>query len=61
MGALPKKKVSKGRRDRRRSHYAVKPPQLIFCPSCHKPTLPHRVCPHCGNYRGVKVLEVEEE
>ncbi len=60
MGALPKKKVSKGRRDRRRSHYAVTPPQLVPCPSCHKPILPHRVCPYCGNYRGVKVLKVEE-
>ncbi|HDN80204.1 MAG: 50S ribosomal protein L32 [Chloroflexi bacterium] len=61
MGALPKKKVSKGRRDRRRSHHAARLPNLTLCPSCHKPRLPHHICPHCGNYRGVKVLEIEEE
>ncbi|HIC96029.1 TPA: 50S ribosomal protein L32 [Candidatus Bipolaricaulota bacterium] len=61
MGALPKKKISKGRRDRRRSHHAARFPNLVPCPSCHTLRLPHRVCPKCGNYRGVRVLEIEEE
>ena len=61
MGALPKRKVSKGRRDRRRSHHALKRPQLVTCPQCHEPMLPHHVCPSCGTYQGVKVIEVKEK
>jgi len=61
VGALPKRKVSKGRRDRRRSHHALKRPQLIACPQCHKPMLPYHVCPSCGTYQGVKVIEVKEK
>jgi len=61
MGALPKKKISKGRRDRRRAHDALKPLHLVPCPQCHMPRLPHRVCPSCGHYKGVKVIEVKKK
>ncbi|MBN1179376.1 MAG: 50S ribosomal protein L32 [Anaerolineae bacterium] len=60
MGAVPKRKISRGRRNRRRAHDAIKLPHLVVCPSCHEMTLPHRVCPHCGMYRGMKVIEVKE-
>lgn len=61
MGALPKKKVSKGRRDRRRSHDALKALHLVECPQCHTLRQPHRVCPSCGYYRGEEVVKVKEE
>ena len=61
MGALPKRKTSKGRRDRRRSHLALKPAKLVSCPQCHEPRLPHHVCPSCGTYKGVEVIAVETE
>jgi large subunit ribosomal protein L32 len=61
MGALPKRKVSKGRRDRRRSHDALKPVQLVACDNCGEMKLPHRVCPHCGFYKGREVVEIKEE
>ncbi|OQY80375.1 MAG: 50S ribosomal protein L32, partial [Chloroflexi bacterium UTCFX4] len=35
MPPLPKRKLSKGRRDRRRSHHALKPQNLTECPNCH--------------------------
>ncbi|RMF30305.1 MAG: 50S ribosomal protein L32 [Chloroflexi bacterium] len=60
MGALPKRKVSRGRRNRRRAHHALRPPQLIPCPDCGELKLPYRVCPNCGTYRGQQVLEIEE-
>ena len=60
MGAVPKRKVSRGRRNRRRSHHALRMPHLVMCPHCHRPMLPHRVCPNCGVYRGREVIEVEE-
>jgi len=59
MGALPKRKLSKGRTARRRSHMALQPVQLVPCPQCHALRRPHHVCPNCGTYRGNKVLEVK--
>ena len=60
MGPLPKRKLSKGRRDRRRAHDAIGVPQLAECSNCHQPVLPHRACPHCGFYRGRQVLDVAD-
>ena len=34
---------------------------MAQCPNCHEPKLPHRGCPHCGNYKGREVIEVAEE
>ncbi len=61
MGALPKRKIQQGRRNRRRSHLALKPSQLILCQQCKQPKPPHRVCPNCGTYNGVEVIEIEEK
>ena len=60
MTPLPKRKLSKGRRDRRRAHDALGIPNLTECSNCHQKMLPHRVCPHCGQYRGRQVLDVSE-
>lgn len=59
MGAQPKRKTSKGRAGKRRSHNSVKPPALIDCPQCHTPKLPHHACPTCGTYNGREVLKIE--
>lgn len=62
MGPLPKRKISKGRRDRRRAHDAIGAPRLVSCPQCNHKILPYRVCPSCGTYMGrLQVLDVEEE
>lgn len=61
MGPLPKRKVSKGRRDRRRAHDAIGAPRLVECNNCHEKTLPHRACPHCGHYKGRQVVEIKDE
>lgn len=58
--AVPKKKVSKQRKRKRRTHYKAEAPALTPCPNCGDPKLPHRVCPTCGTYRGEQVVEVEE-
>jgi len=59
MGALPKRKLSKGRTARRRSHMALKPMTLVPCQQCHELHRPHHICPNCGTYRGVKFIEVK--
>ena len=53
---LPKQRISKRRRDFRRSHHALSLPTLAPCPQCRQPRLPHRVCPNCGQYRGREVI-----
>jgi large subunit ribosomal protein L32 len=61
MGALPKRKVSRIRRDRKRAHYLrVKTAQMVPCPQCHSLRLAYHVCANCGTYKGVEVIEVEE-
>jgi large subunit ribosomal protein L32 len=56
--AVPKKKTSKARRNKRRAHDALRAPGLVPCPTCGAPTLPHRVCKECGSYKGRTVTEV---
>ena len=56
----PKRRHSKARRDKRRAHDALTPVSLSKCPQCGEMKMPHRVCPSCGTYRGVEVLEVDQ-
>ncbi len=60
--AVPKKRTSRTRRDKRRAQHAIPAPRPNRCPQCHSPRLPHRVCPVCGTYAGREVIahEVEE-
>ena len=33
---------------------------LSVCPNCHEMKLPHRVCPHCGQYKGREIVTPPE-
>ena len=58
--AVPKRKVSKARRDKRRSSvWKLDVPTLVKCPQCHELTAPHKVCGTCGYYKGVQVIKKE--
>lgn len=58
--ALPKRKISKSRRDKRRaSNTKMTAPNLVECPQCHEPMMSHRVCPSCGFYKGEEVIKVD--
>ncbi|MCF8331061.1 MAG: 50S ribosomal protein L32 [Bacteroidales bacterium] len=59
--AHPKRKTSKTRRDKRRTHYKATKPTFMTCSNCSSPVLFHRVCSECGHYKGVKVIETEED
>ncbi len=59
MPPVPKRKVSRARRDKRRSHHALKPVHLVQCSNCGEMRLPHRVCPNCGHYKGREVVSTE--
>lgn len=58
--ANPKRRHSKSRRDKRRTHDALTPPASSLCPNCGEAKLPHRACSHCGEYRGRQILEPKE-
>lgn len=60
MGPLPKRKLSKGRRGRRRQHDHLQALVLVSCEHCGQMKRAHTVCPHCGYYRDREVIEVEE-
>ena len=60
--AVPKWKVSKARRDKRRSsHWKLETPGIVACPNCGAYHLPHRACKACGMYKGRAVLNVGGE
>jgi len=58
--AVPKRKTSKSKRDKRRTHQKVAALNIAECPQCGEATLPHHACPSCGTYKGRNVIETEE-
>ena len=57
--AVPKKKISKSRRNQRRSHDALRPKVYGECANCGELKLPHHICASCGYYGGRDVMEIE--
>jgi large subunit ribosomal protein L32 len=72
--AVPKRRVSKARKGKRRTHKGQSMPNVprtqkvrapaarsgrFFCSNCNQPKAPHAVCPNCGYYRGRSLIEVE--
>jgi large subunit ribosomal protein L32 len=55
--AHPKHKISKQRRNKRRTHDKAEVPTLAACSNCGATVLYHRVCPECGYYRGRLIIE----
>lgn len=56
--AVPKQKHTKSRRNKRRSHHALKKQGIFVCPKCKEPILPHQICHNCGVYAGREVVDV---
>ena len=59
--AVPKRKMSKARRDSRRANWKLAAPGLVECPQCHELKRPHHVCPECCYYDGKEVVKEDEE
>ncbi|MBB02396.1 MAG: 50S ribosomal protein L32 [Rubinisphaera brasiliensis] len=57
---LPKRRQSKTRSRKRRSHNAIQARKLQFCSQCGQPTPSHTVCPTCGFYMGRTMLEIAD-
>ena len=61
--AVPKCKVSKARRDSRRSNNTKLTAVGLKCsnPECSEMVKPHHVCKKCGFYDGKQVLNVKKD
>lgn len=59
--AVPKRRVSTTRRDKRRSSvWKLEAPTLTKCPQCGEYTRPHRLCTACGYYNGKQIVVKED-
>ncbi|MCR8613122.1 MAG: 50S ribosomal protein L32 [Mycoplasma sp.] len=56
MAIVPKRKTSKQRKRKRRSHHALKINMTTRCNNCSESILPHRACKYCGFYKGQKII-----
>ena len=56
---LPKRQHSRQRGRKRRTHWKLSISGMGVCPQCKKSILSHRVCPYCGFYKGVQVVEIK--
>lgn len=61
MGPLPKRKVSKSRRNKRRAHDSLSLPHLVFDPDTGEYRVAHHVDKKTGMYKGKQVIEVDDE
>ena len=58
--AVPKRRTSKSKIGKRRTHQKTEAPSLATCQQCGEARLPHTACPSCGDYKGRTVIEGTE-
>ncbi|ENY68922.1 50S ribosomal protein L32 [Mycoplasmopsis bovigenitalium] len=56
MAIVPKRKTSKQRKHKRRTHHALIPQNLVDCKNCSNKIQQHKVCQFCGFYKE-KIVE----
>jgi large subunit ribosomal protein L32 len=56
---LPKRRHSKTRGRKRRTHWKLAKINLVPCPQCKELKLIHHVCKVCGYYDGKQVVEIK--
>ncbi len=59
--AVQQSKTSKQRTNKRFAQWKISAPNLSECPQCHEFRASHRVCPKCGYYDGVQVVDTAKK
>lgn len=54
----PKRRLSKSKRHKRRTHHVLHLSSFSKCPRCNQLKMPHRVCGNCGYYQGKAVVKL---
>lgn len=57
--AVPARRTSTAKKNRRRTHYKLEVPGMNPCPNCGELKKSHHVCPACGQYDGKEVISKE--
>ncbi|HZK47803.1 MAG TPA: 50S ribosomal protein L32 [Atopostipes sp.] len=55
--AVPKRRTSKSKKLKRRTHQKLAIPNLSECSNCGELRKSHHVCSSCGHYDGKEVVE----
>lgn len=55
--AVPQRRTSKTRRDKRRTHFKLVVPGMVKCEQCGELKLAHRVCKVCGTYKAREIIK----
>lgn len=58
--AVPARRISKTRKNKRRSSYKKDAPTLVKCSNCGEMITSHRACPKCGFYKGKEVKAIKK-
>ena len=58
---LPPTRVPRSRRDKRRSHHALRAVNAAVCPNCGTARLPHAACSNCGYVRPGLTIKLSKE
>ena len=59
--AVQQNKVSKSRRDKRRSHDSLKAVNTMICANCGERKRLHHICMSCGHYSDRDVMIYNDE
>lgn len=59
--AVPKRKISRTNRDKRRTHDRIKLLNITECPRCHSKKIAHHVCIACGYYKNSEIISQEKD
>jgi len=59
--AVPQNRVTRSRRNNRRSHHALIGANPNECSNCGELKRPHHVCPACGHYDDREVIAQADE
>lgn len=58
---VPKRKLSRARRDSRSANKGITPHMVGTCSNCSAPALSHVACISCGFYKGRKVIATKAD
>ena len=57
----PKKRHSRARQGKRRASIKLSVQKAVTCENCGNLHVPHRVCEHCGFYKGQQYAKLGKE